>query len=1051
MSFPQESKPIRFSRRQEVLRQSVINAEPTVLLPDPAEWREVDAVFDRESRILVGNRRDESVLLESPTFTLPPATTVYFSLFVESQEPCGLQLSLQSSFETVADRAVFGVGELALSFRFASRRGGKFNLYLAGHQPGTATRVKARIVRLTVRAITDTPTPQRSGSDLTCLPHWTRWQRRVHALCGKSRWINAAVATWEMHLGHEELLSLPQYMAICPTGQCNASCGFCSVTTNRTGVIKKQLPFEALDRFLSPVFGSLRLFGLEGNGEPTLYDRFDELLFRVTSRGAAVYLISNGERLTADQIALLLASPTDAINFSLNAATAETHRRVMKLKGWDTVIQNISRFVRWRGDATAPLLSVSMVVTRDNAHEVQQFLHFAEWQLKVDRILIRPLSEIANDSGVIEDLRELVPYESQINDLLDAVAEYLEYVPRRAEIVIDPTAFNAFRLEPRGVIISPPGFEDQLLAPRRTDWLVESDQVETQWRLNRLEISADATGILVRSRVIPVATGQKMTFRCRAQIRTGTLKVVISDESANVLGTASATASDKADLLAIEFDTPSKGGVMIELHACDPSAQVQIDFGQLYSGPVLESSDIKLPHSSRWQMDMPGTSVRWEGNELSLEAQAQPGLYLYRSYKVPALPEESITVAVQVRLERGALGIGILSDDGNEWMASARFESGTFPTEIVFNTGRHCGFQVVLYALTDDPLRARIDWGNNLGAVSEHKSRLIEPRQLLMPIPSRWIVDTPGANVHWRGNSVQIAWDGAKSLYLLHSPPFPCPQLRRPMAKVSLLATVTKGQLGIGFLGGQSKHFASLSFFAVGEHNATIEIDSYGQSNLTVVLFSDSLEPLEATVDWGESLQLELDEAQNDWRGGLFDPRENAARSREDQSLEPDGGVDPKADETKLSALVKAPGIPGRIANIYMRAGLSGVVRKAVGFLARRASPPSLSGILGLSFSRLSGMAFNSLLKRRFPKASIYCQKPWTDLNNFTVDGRMDVCCITTGPSQERYALGNIFEQDFQQIWNGERMKEFRRTVNAKDKLPPCARCPMANNYKPPF
>ena len=1050
----QDSKPIRFSKRQEAIRQSAIDAELAIPLPDLTEWCEVEAMFDHESRLLSGKRRDEAILLESPTFVLPPDTTVYFSLFVEADAPCGLQLSLRSSFETVADRAVYGSGELALSFRFTSRRGGKFNLILAGYQPGTGIRVKAHIGRLTVRAVTNTSGPDRSGTNQTFLPHWTKWQRTVHHLCGRSRWINAAVATWEMHLGHEEMLSLPQYMAICPTGQCNASCGFCSVTTNRTGITKKQLPFEALDRFLSPVFGSLRLFGLEGNGEPTLYDRFDELLFRVTSRGAAVYLISNGERLTADQIALLLASPTDAINFSLNAATAETHRRVMKLKGWDTVVDNISRFVRWRGDTSAPLLSVSMVVTRDNAHEVQQFLHFAEWHLKVDRILIRPLSEIANDSGVIEDLRELVPYESQINDLLDAVAEYLEFVPRRADIVIDPSAFNAFRQEPRGVIVSPPGFEDQLLAPRRSDWFIESDQIRTRWRLNRLEISAVVPGRLARTRVIPVPIGRCMTFRCRAHTRIGTLKVAIVDEFGNVLGIGATSTGDKMDILSIGFEAPPTGVVAIELHSTEQATDAVIDFGQMYSWPAVEHGEIKLPHPSRWQVDMPGISVRWEENELALEAQAQPGLYLYRSYKVPALPEESITVAVQVRLERGALGIGILSDDGNEWMASARFESGTFPTEIVFNTGRHCGFQVVLYALTDDPLRARIDWGNNLGAVSEHKNRLIEPRQLLMPIPSRWIVDTPGANVHWRGNSVQIAWDGAKSLYLLHSPPFPCPQLRRPMAKVSLLATVTKGRLGIGFLGGQSEQFTSLSFFTVGEHNAAIEIDSYGQNTLTVVLFSDSSDPLEATVDWGDTLNIELQGEQYEWRGGLFDPREEApllfSRTGKD-SPELSDCAEREQDETDLGRHLKPPSIPAWVANIYMHAGLAGVFRKAARFLARSAAPRSLSSVLGFSFRQVSGMAFNKLLNLRFPKASPYCQKPWTDLNNFTVDGRMDVCCITTGPSQERYALGNIFEQDFQQIWNGERMKEFRRTVNAKDKLPPCARCPMANNYRPPF
>lgn len=1022
----------------------------------------MEAIFDRKTLSLEGKRRDESPLLESPTFALPPHTTVYFSLFVETSDPCGLHLSLRSPFGTVAERAVHGSGEIALSFRYLSRRGGKFNLILAGYQPGAAVRVKARLVRLAVRAVTNPGTAPRAEKGITCLPHWTKWQRSVHYLCGRSRWINAAAATWEMHLGREEVLSLPQYMAICPTGQCNASCGFCSVTTNRTGIIKKQLPFDALDRFLSPVFGSLRLFGLEGNGEPTLYDRFDELLFRVTSRGAAVYLITNGERLTADQIALLLASPTDAINFSLNAATAETHQRVMKFKGWDSVVQNISRLVRWRGEASEPLISVSIVVTRDNAHEVQQFLHFAEWQLKVDRILIRPLSEIANDSGVIEDLRELVPYESQINDMLDAVAEYLEFVPRRAEIVIDPSAFNAFRQEPHGVIVSPPGFEDQLLAPRSADWSIESDETQMRWRLNRLEISAppSKSPILVRSRLIPVAAGRSMTFRCRALTRKGVLEVAILDESGKVLG--SATSDDKKagldDLLMIGFPAPATGGVFIGLLGHEQTVESAIDFGQMYSWPAVEAKEIRLPHSSRWQVDMPGTSVRWKGSELVLEAQAQPGLYLYRSYKVPTVPGESISLSIQVNLERGALGIGILSDDGNEWLAGARFESEACTAEIAFNTGRYAGFQVVLYALTEEPLLARIDWGGNLGEPPVHKSRLIEPRRLLLPEPANWIIDTPGADVQWVGSSVRISWNGAKSLYLLRSPRFPCPQLHSAMPKVSLVATVKKGRLGIGFLGGQSETFTCLSSFPVGEHDAAIDIDTYGQKNLMVVLFSDSSEPLEATVDWGKSVNLQLQESQHEWRGGLFDPRRTVQEPSAQTAIglhkhayESNDSDKPEKGEPDLNALLKPPSIPTRVVNIYMRAGLSGVARKAVGFLVRRAVPRSMSSVLGLSFKRLSGKSFNALLKLRFPKARIYCQKPWTDLNNFTIDGRMDVCCITTGPSQERYALGNIFKQDFQEIWNGDQMKEFRRTVNAKDKLPPCARCPMANNYRPPF
>lgn len=1046
----------------------------SLLLPDISEWREVEAVFDRETRMLEGKRLDESVLLESPTFVLPPNATVYFSLFVESSASCGLQLSLRSPFATVAHRAVFGSGEIALSFRYVSGRGGKFNLVLGGYQPGTAIRVKARLDRLTVRLVANPSPTHRVGKDSTCLPHWTKWQRSVHYLCHRSRWVNVAVATWEMHLGREEVLSLPQYMAICPTGQCNASCGFCSVTTNRTGIIKKQLPFESLDRFLSPVFGTLRLFGLEGNGEPTLYDRFDELLLRVSSRGAPVYLITNGERLTPDQIALLLAAPTDAINFSLNAATAETHRRVMKLKGWDAVVRNISRLVRWRGDADAPLISVSIVVTRDNAHEVQQFLHLAEWQLKVDRILIRPLSEIANDTGVIEDLRKLVPYESQINDMLDAVAEYLEFVPRRAEVVIDPAAFNAFRQEPKGVIVSPPGFENQVLAPRRADWFAGSDTIRMQWRLNRLEISAPLPGssLLARCRPIPVVAGQRMVFRCRVLSHRGALQVAIVDESGNVLGSAASDDRNagQGSVLEAVFLAPLTGSVGIELRCDGQAIGAAIDFGQMYSWPVAETREVKLPHCSRWQIDMPSTIARWQGSELVLEAQAQPFLYLYRSYKVPTLPEETVSLTMQVGMVQGSMGIGILSEDGNEWLASQRFESkGECPSEITFSTGRHSGFQVVLYALTEEPLHARIGWGSNLAPPPMHKSRLIEPRQLLLPTPASWIVDSPGVDVKWHENTVRIAWNGPKDLYLLRSPRFPCPHLHTVLSTVPLRVGVKRGRLGIGFLDVKTEQFVSLAFFPEGERDAIIKIGAHGQYNLMAVLYSDSSEPLEATVDWGMCLNLEMPEAQHEWRGGSFDPREESSGQSPQvlanfaQQGQASGDCsDTVKDEANSSLLSRPHSVRTRLVNIYMRAGVTGVIRKAVCSFARRTPIHLLAGTFGHSFGRLGRIVsnrllkrrdatFNALLKRRFPAAHIYCQKPWTDLNNFTVDGRMDVCCIATGPSQERYALGNIFQQDFQGIWNGERMKEFRRTVNTKDKLPPCVRCPMANNYRAPF
>jgi radical SAM protein with 4Fe4S-binding SPASM domain len=82
------------------------------------------------------------------------------------------------------------------------------------------------------------------------------------------------------------------------------------------------------------------------------------------------------------------------------------------------------------------------------------------------------------------------------------------------------------------------------------------------------------------------------------------------------------------------------------------------------------------------------------------------------------------------------------------------------------------------------------------------------------------------------------------------------------------------------------------------------------------------------------------------------------------------------------------------------------------------------------------------------PEKPFACQKPWTDLHNFSVDGRVDVCCIATGPSQTRYQLGNLNTDSFQDVWNGPAAREFRRTVNSDKPLPPCERCPMLRSFQ---
>src|SRR5262249_5347127 len=110
----------------------------------------------------------------------------------------------------------------------------KVSLCLVSHEPlkDLQIAVYARAARPAAADETD-----------TSLPHWGWRRRTLHRLCKRSRLLNTIVASYEMRSGREEVLSVPQYMSLCPTGQCNALCAFCSVTINRTGIIKRQLPF----------------------------------------------------------------------------------------------------------------------------------------------------------------------------------------------------------------------------------------------------------------------------------------------------------------------------------------------------------------------------------------------------------------------------------------------------------------------------------------------------------------------------------------------------------------------------------------------------------------------------------------------------------------------------------------------------------------------------------------------------------------------------------------------------------------------------------------
>ncbi|HET7698339.1 MAG TPA: radical SAM/SPASM domain-containing protein [Vicinamibacterales bacterium] len=691
---------------------------------------------------------------------------------------------------------------------------------------------------LPVQLVDSTERETRAAAD-TLLPHWGPLQRTIHRLCRRSRAANTAVAAIEMRLGREELLSLPQYMALCPTGQCNALCGFCSVTTNRTGIIKKQLPFDAISRFTGPVSRVIRMYGLEGNGEPTLYDRFDELADALLRNGATAYLITNGDRLTPAGIDALVARGLDAVNFSLNAASGSTHRRIMKLRDFDRVLSNIRRFVAARGTKPRPSVSVSMVVTRDNVHEVVPFLRLAEEDLGVDRVLVRPLSEIATEHGAVEDLRPLVPFESEITDMLEGVRDYLASTPRRASIEIVPENFRAVRPDPPGAIPMPPEDVPRLPVPRGAYWQ-PGDGTTASWTWNAVTLTRAGDGAprILESEALPVPPETELLLRCTANVRRGELCLLVGPPQGPAIASIPLRGAGTSE---VRVHTGAHAALSFWLEAAGP-VDARLEFDRLRTPAAVPGARFTVPHPGRWESTSADVRVDWTGSTVQLAGAVKRGPYLLKSYSIACVPHSRIELPLRSTVTRGALGVGILSGDQQGWLTTKSLPAGEWSGVLPFDTGENGRVYVVLYGERDGDLAAAVDWNTNIEAT-----------------PSR----------------LEPASGGAA-----------------PAA-------------------------------AAAPHAA------------------DTTPPASRWIE-------------------------------------------------------------------RMRTALRGDVR-------------------------------------------YYCQKPWTDLHNFSVDGRMDVCCIATGESQTRYALGNLMTQSFQEVWNGPVAREFRRTVNSSTPLPPCRRCPMAYAYQGPL
>jgi radical SAM protein with 4Fe4S-binding SPASM domain len=492
----------------------------------------------------------------------------------------------------------------------------------------------------------------------------------------------------------------------------------------------------------------------------------------------------------------------------------------------------------------------------------------------------------------------------------------------------------------------------------------------------------------------------------------------------------------------LEYDTHDNDAVSFVLSAVEGAsvvARIGLSAGALAEAgtstapgaPRAASSRpgeaLFIPPERRWQTCAPDATVAWDGDAVRFSAATGGRPYLLKSAAIRCAQDTPVEVPVRVEVAQGAIEIGVLTASGGAYLRTFRFAEGRTDSMLFFDTGANAAVRLVISATPGRPVEAAVVWGRPRRAAQDAGAG----DALRPPGAPEWEACVPAAQVARRDGELAIRWAGEGGPYLLKSNDVRCRPGRR--ARATMAIGVDEGVLGVGVLGGDGAAWLTTQILAAGTQGVALEFETGACDAVSFVLFAVKGAAVAARVSFPPGPVEEEDSAGVERRADLLVAAEPAAIAFSRAVPAADSSAAPVA---RAPLAAQAPAVPV----------------PAAAPLGLGSTPPVAPGAIVSRGAGRAAPAAPETLPRQIAKwarggTRYYCQKPWTDMSNFTVDGRVDVCCIATGASQEAYQLGNINRQSFQDIWNGPMARRFRRTVNGEDRLPPCARCPMSHAY----
>ncbi|MHB8159354.1 MAG: radical SAM/SPASM domain-containing protein [Thermoleophilia bacterium] len=168
----------------------------------------------------------------------------------------------------------------------------------------------------------------------------------------------------------------PSRINIEPTNQCNLRCNMCprKDLTRPVGEIDLELFDKLAEEISRQAPAEVRL---HKDGEPLMTPRIFELIDRIKTVAPSTLLNMDTNALLLDEekAEKILDSKLDVLLFSVNAATAETYKKVRGSTKYDQVITNIERFLARRQERgyVWPKVKVQLIVMAETKNEIGLF------------------------------------------------------------------------------------------------------------------------------------------------------------------------------------------------------------------------------------------------------------------------------------------------------------------------------------------------------------------------------------------------------------------------------------------------------------------------------------------------------------------------------------------------------------------------------------------------------------------------------------------------------------------------------------------------------